>query len=41
MSPAVHVGYDDADDDAGDYVEDDESVLDLALVGSPLASRRR
>lgn len=43
MSPAVHVGFDDADadDGAGDYVEDDESVLDLALVGSPLASKRR
>ncbi|KUL85378.1 hypothetical protein ZTR_06999 [Talaromyces verruculosus] len=44
MSPAVHVGFDDAEDDAddaGDYVEDDESVLDLALVGSPLVSKRR
>lgn len=45
MSPAVHVGFDDAiadaDADTGDYVEDDESVLNLALVGSPLASKRR
>lgn len=46
MSPAVHVGFDDdadadADEDAEDYVEDNESVLDLALVGSPLASKRR
>ncbi|RAO70005.1 uncharacterized protein BHQ10_006017 [Talaromyces amestolkiae] len=45
MSPAVHVGFDDDDDGAGadadDYVEDNESVLDLALVGSPLASKRR
>jgi hypothetical protein len=41
MSPAVHVGFDDADDGAEGYVEDDESVLDLALVGSPLASKRR
>jgi hypothetical protein len=40
MSPAVHVGFD-ADEDAEDYVEDSESVLDLALVGSPLASKRR
>lgn len=45
MSPAVHVGFDDEDNstsaDADDYVEDNESVLDLALVGSPLASKRR
>lgn len=45
MSPAIHVGFDDHDDgaDAGadHYVEDDESMLDLALVGSPLASKKR
>ncbi|EEA21145.1 hypothetical protein EYB25_008606 [Talaromyces marneffei] len=40
MSPAIHVGFED-DDEPGDYVEDDESVLDLALAGSPLASKRR
>lgn len=42
MSPAVHVGFDsDVGADSGNYVEEDESVLDLALVGSPLASKRR
>ncbi|EED20744.1 conserved hypothetical protein [Talaromyces stipitatus ATCC 10500] len=40
MSPAVHVGFDDGDD-GEDYMEDSESALDLALIGSPLASKKR
>ncbi|OKL57156.1 hypothetical protein UA08_07447 [Talaromyces atroroseus] len=42
MSPAVHVGFDvDDDDDADGYVDDSQSVLDLAIAGSPLAMKKR